>query len=271
MTVAERRHPSPIDRLQAYLRWSTRQGSAVVLAPPFTLFLHQGDAVAEDDCAIPDEPAGDPAALAALLAAFAAHGRRPRVTFLAEFAPGLASALRAAGFVEEARTQLLACTRDTLRTAPDVLGLTMVTLSAESALAEVREGLDANERGFNPRAVPPTDAEAEAFRRGLVENRAFTARLDGQPAGAGMFNPPHAGVAELVGITTLEPFRHRGVAAYLTAYAARTAFDLGVELVYLSTDNAVARRVYDRLGFRPYAVRLTYGYAESSERNRDTR
>ena len=56
-------------------------------------------------------------------------------------------------------------------------------------------------------------------------------------------NPPAHG-AELVGITTLEPYRRRGIGAYLTAYAARTAFSLGVDLVFLSTSNPAARRVY---------------------------
>ena len=73
-----------------------------------------------------------------------------------------------------------------------------------------------------------------------------------------MFNPPHASVTELLGIATVDDFRRRGVASYLSAYAASVAFERGVELVYLSTKNPAARRVYERLGFRPHAVLLFY-------------
>ncbi len=160
--------------------------------------------------------------------------------------------------VEERSVELLACTPESL-IAPqeEVAGLSMVTLDENSALDDVREGLDTNERGFDPGAEPVTHAQAQAFREGLVESRAFVARINGEPAGAGMFNPPYAGVSELVGIATLDAFRRRGVASYLNAYAGRIAFERGVELVYLSTDNPAARRVYQRLGFRPYAVVLS--------------
>ena len=48
-----------------------------------------------------------------------------------------------------------------------------------------------------------------------------------------------------------EPLRHPD--------APRSAFALGVELAFLSTTNPDARRVYERLGFQPYAVQLTFG------------
>ena len=73
-----------------------------------------------------------------------------------------------------------------------------------------------------------------------------------------MFNPPYAGVTELLGIATVDALHRRGVASYLSAYAAHTAFERGVGLVYLGTDNPAARRVYERLGFRPFAVLVFY-------------
>ena len=251
-----------ITRLQAYLRYSAQQQRQVVLVPPFTIFLRPGAEASEDDHAVPDEPLGDDIRqpLARVREAFEAHARRTRIRFLAEFAPRLAPALRAEEMVEESSVELLACTPDSLITPHEVPGLSMVTLDENSELADVREGLNTNERGFDPGAEPVTDAQARAFREGLVDSRAFIARLNEEPAGAGMFNPPHAGVTELVGIATVDAFRHRGVASSLSAYAARVAFEQGAELVYLSTDNPVARRVYERLGFRPYAVVLSYAY-----------
>ena len=266
MATIEGRRSTPVTRLQAYLRQHARRQAAVIPAPPFTIVLRQGDA-AMDAAAIPDAPVGGDlrAVLATLRAVMLPSQHQLRVAFIAELAPNLARALQTSGFEEMNRTQLLAATPDTLRPAPAVPGLTMVTLDARSSLADVREGLDTNERGFNPQAAPATDADAEEFRRGLVENRAFTARLHGAPAGAGMFNPPQAGVTELVGITTLAPFRRQGIGSFLTAYAAQTAFAFGIDLVYLSTNNPAARRIYERLGFRPYATHLVFRIPPSDE------
>ena len=250
-----------VTRVQAYLRYSAQQQHVQTISvPPFTLFLGPGGEASEDDHAVPDEPFGDDVreSLARLREAFEGRARRVRVRFLAEWAPRLAPALRAGGMVEERSVELLACTPDSLIPPPEVPGLTMVTLDAHTPLADVREGLDTNERGFDPRAEPVTEAQARHFRQGLVDSRAFTARINRQPAGAGMFNPPHAGVTELVGIATIDTFRRRGVASCLTAYAARVAFEQGVEFDFLSTGDAAARRVYERLGFRRFAALLFY-------------
>ena len=246
--------------VQAYLRYRAQQQSETIPIPPFTLFLRTGGEASEDDHAVPDPSLGDDVRepLARLRATCGARARLTRIRFLEEFVPDLVPALEVENMVQERSVELLACTPDSLIPPPEVPGLSMVTLDANSALPEVREGLDTNERGFDPRAEPATETQARAFREGLVESRAFIARIHGEPAGAGMFNPPYAGVAELVGITTVDTFRRRGVAAYLTAYAARVAFEQGVALVYLSTDNAAARRVYERLGFRPYAMLRSY-------------
>jgi GNAT superfamily N-acetyltransferase len=259
MLIAEHQ-PIVIERLQRYLRQAAQRQAEVVSVPPFTIVMRAG-ASGQEASAIPELPVGNEvrAIVPALQGAVPALGHSLHFTFLAEFAPDLASALQANGYEEVSRTQLLTCTASTLRPAPAVPSLTVVTLDASSSLDELREGLDANEQGFDPAAAPTTVAAAEEFRRELLANRAFTARLGDTPVGAGMFTPPVAGVTELVGITTLEPFRRQGIGAFLTAYAAQTAFALGVDLVYLSTSNPAARRVYDRLGFQPQATYLTFG------------
>jgi GNAT superfamily N-acetyltransferase len=251
---------SSITRLQAYLCHSAQQRCQSVPVPPFTIFLHPGGEASEEDHAVPDGPIGDHLRepLARLREAFEMRARRTRIRFLAEFAPHLASALPALGMVEERSVELLARTPDSLVPPREVPGLRMLTLDEDSALDDVREGLDTNERGFDARTEPVTHAQAQAFRSGLVDSRAFIACIDEVPAGAGMFNPPYAGVTELLGIATVDALHRRGVASYLSAYAAHTAFERGVGLVYLGTDNPAARRVYERLGFRPFAVLVFY-------------
>jgi GNAT superfamily N-acetyltransferase len=152
------------------------------------------------------------------------------------------------------RSAVFACTPATFRPAAEMPGLQFVVLSDQSTIAEIQEGLDANALGFDPAAAPATEAEALAFRAELIASRAFTAKLDGQPVAAGMFNPPIAGIAELAGITTLEPYRGRGIGAAVTSEIAREAFAHGVEIAILRTDNPVAHRVYQRVGFQPVAI-----------------
>jgi GNAT superfamily N-acetyltransferase len=174
-----------------------------------------------------------------------------------ELEPERAASLRDAAHGPITTRELLTCAPADLRTPPDVPGLTIVTLDATSPVDDVRAGLDANELGFDPSAAPASNAQAEHFRRGLVTNRAFVARVDGEIAGGGMFNPPIDGVAEIVGIGTLAAFRRRGVGAAVTARAAQTAFELGVDLVFLSTHDPGARRIYERLAFTLRATLLT--------------
>jgi hypothetical protein len=170
---------SSITRLQAYLRYCAQQQCQTVPVPPFTILLRPSAEAPEDDHAVADKPLGDDVRepLARSREAFKARARRTRIRFLAESAPRLAPALRTEEMVEERSTELLACTPESLISPHEVPGLSMATLDKNSALADVGEGLDTNERGFNPRAAPVTRAQAQAFREGLVDSRAFIARI----------------------------------------------------------------------------------------------
>jgi predicted GNAT family acetyltransferase len=163
------------------------------------------------------------------------------------------------------QSQVMICTPETYRSAPDVSGLAIITLSHESRVEEIWEGLDTNILGFDPQAQRATLQEAEEFRQGLMLSRAFTARLHEQPVGAGMFTDIQEGLTELVGITTLSPFRRRGIAAALTASMTHRAFRQGAILVFLIAANEQAGRIYEHVGFRPHATRVVYEVSVSSE------
>jgi len=250
-----------IDRLQSYMREMAREQYEAERVPPFTAFFHQRELLTYLNYAIPDEPAGGDLTepVARLRAAYRARHRRARLEFIEEFAPDLGPALRAAGLVEEARQPLMVCTPQSWRDPPAVPGLHIVMLTADSALELVKEHLATNERGFNPGSSSLySDEDAERFRRGLAQGRAFTAYLDGQAVGVGMFNPPRDSLAELVGIATLEPFRRRGIATAVTARLAREAFAMGVEVAFLTAADEAASRVYERAGFRRIGTMLAY-------------
>lgn len=91
----------------------------------------------------------------------------------------------------------------------------------------------------------------------------FLALVDGQPAGAGAFSAPYDLLTEVAGIATLERFRRRGIAAFVTGEAVRTAFEQGLEAAVLSAADERAGRVYEKVGFRPYATMLAYIDRES--------
>jgi ribosomal protein S18 acetylase RimI-like enzyme len=247
------------NRLHAYFRAIAADQHTCLVVPPFTLFLHPTRTEHDSNYAMPDsDPGDDLAAFADVRAAFVRAARIPSVQFVEAFAPRLGTTLSALGFHETARRELLACAPATYHPAAAVPDLSFVLLSHTSPLQVVQEGLDANARGFDPAAPPTTEAEASAFRDGLVTSRAFTAKLHDQPVGAGRFTTPIDGITELVGITTLAPYRGRGIAAALTSEIIRVAFSCGVDTVLLSTDNDRAYRVYQRIGFRPTATLVTY-------------
>jgi ribosomal protein S18 acetylase RimI-like enzyme len=154
-------------------------------------------------------------------------------------------------------TPLLVCTAETFCPAPPLPGLEYVVISSESSLEDVKEGLDTNELGFNPEAPATSLEDAEAFRAQLATSRAFIAKLNNEPVAAGMFTPPVDGIAELVGITTLVPYRGRGIAAALTSEIVRVAFAHNVDLAFLRTDSPIAYRVYERIGFSPVAALIS--------------
>ena len=247
-------------RLQEYLRFKAGQHHEVVPLLPFLLFFHETDTSPESNYAFLEGPGGDHLQdpLKKLPTLFTERHRIPRLQFIEESCKRLAQVLRSSGWTEQERSSVMICTPQTYQPAPHVSGLTIITLSQTSSIEEICEGLDANALGFDPHAQPATLQEAEEFRRDLLLSRAFTARLNGQLVGAGMFTDIHEEMTELVGIATLEAFRRRGIATALTAFMTQTAFSQGATLVFLIAANEQAGRVYERVGFRPQATFVVY-------------
>jgi predicted GNAT family acetyltransferase len=73
-----------------------------------------------------------------------------------------------------------------------------------------------------------------------------------------MYTAPLDGLTELVGGTTLEAYRRRGIGAAMVAAAAADAFGRGVEIVLLTAASEHASGVFQRAGFRLYGTGLAY-------------
>lgn len=247
-------------RLEVYMRRVATLQYDSVKVPPFLLFFHPHDPLVHFNYARPLEPVGgdlrDP--LTALRAVFMNRGRVPRFEFVEEFAPDLAPALREAGFVEEDRLHLMVCTPESLCSPPEVPGLEIALLGPDSPRSELRLFCTVQRQGFEGQGTA-SEAEGEALRRTLARGaRAFLARLDGRPAAAGIRMSALDGLAEIAGVATLEAFRRRGIATSLVGIAARTAFEEGVEACFLIAADERAGRVYERVGFGPFATVLIY-------------
>jgi ribosomal protein S18 acetylase RimI-like enzyme len=210
-------------------------------------------------------PGAEPTAreVAQLVAAFRERQLRPRVEFAVATAPAAEHALRAAGFTTEEVHRYLVCT------------------PASLVVPRPRPPVAAAAGGFVPRPrVPRTDEEfaaidaalSEAFGGEFGPSPEGAARLrrteegggavrfvpapGGGCAGAASCSAPAAGTGEVAGVGTRPAFRGQGVAAAVTAEVAAAMFARGAESVWLESSGDGSRRVYERLGFRPYGVRL---------------
>ena len=238
----------PIMRLQDFLRAIAAPGREVVEIPPFTAFFHGTDPLKYLNYAVPDADAapveGD---VERLRAAFRARERLPRLEWIEEAAPGVATALEAAGMREELRTPLMACAAEEL-VYPAVEGATVSPVEE----ADLRSFTNIQRVAFGGK--PLAEGEAASRPRG----GGVLARIGGEAVSAGQWTPVVDDYSEIVGIATAEPWRSRGLAGLVTAAAARAAFEAGASTCVLSPGNETAQRVYARAGFHRVATMLHY-------------
>lgn len=189
----------------------------------------------------------------ALVAAFARKHRTPRLEYVLDAAPGVASALTSAGFTPESRLPLLA--------AMELQGLPTLPPGLSFEIATVTSDL-----------LATAEAQNEAYGAGLAtaaDLRRLHATVDrggivglvrdlstGVIAAGGLCTPPKNGASELAAIGTRPAFRRRGIAAALTAELASAAIERGLGRVFLMALHDGERRIYERAGFRVVAEML---------------
>lgn len=245
------------ERIQAHMRAVARGQYEAETIPPFTAYFHPTDPLPYLNYAIPDEPPGDAASLAAPLAllrnAFRNRGRQPRFEFVEAVYPRLEATLAASGFSIEARPQLMVATPANRQAVPAVPGLTVQTLSRESSLASFVELLRVQRRAFGMGdSAAVTEKDAAWMRDGLAQGGCLVGRLGEEAVGIATFLDPRDGLTELAGIGTLEAHRRKGIGAALTAAALDAAFAAGASAAFLSAADARAGRVYEGAGFAAF-------------------
>jgi len=251
-------------RLETYMRRAAMLGREIVDVPPFVCLFNPRDPLRFFNYARPLEPVGAESdglgeSLITLREAFRARVRMPRFEFIEEFAPDLGPALAAAGFGLEDRYPLLVCTPETLCQTPLIDGPTITTLTPDSPAEDLLACMLVQKQAFGEFAgEPATEEDVNDLRGNLADEGAFLARLEGVPVAAMMYTSPLDGLTELAGGATLEAYRRRGIGAAMAAAATATAFERGVEVVFLTAASEYASRVYQRVGFRWYGTGLAY-------------
>jgi len=244
---------SAISHLQEFLRATAAPGREVVAVPPFTAYFTADDSLKYLNYAIPDgdvEP--EPEQVERLRDAFRSRERLPRLEWIEEAAPRVASALAAAGMEEELRTPLMSCSPEELvEPSADVPDLAVSALGPQ----ELREAVNIQRVAFGGQPLEPNEEPKAPSGGGVLARSGDTA------ASAAAWTPVVDGFSEIVGVATADEWRGRGLAGVVTAAAARAAFAAGAGVCILSPGNETAQRVYARAGFRRVATMLHWSDA----------
>lgn len=190
----------------------------------------------------------------ALVEAFRAVRRRPRLEYVVDCAPDLEALLLAAGFRVEARHDYLTCTAESHRAPDPADGFRL----AEPDTDEERAALvRAQNEAFGEGPVA-TAADVERTRRLQANGGVAVMAVDagGGCAGGGVAVPPTGGVSEVAGIAVREPYRRRGLAGAVTAGITGRLLARGADLAWLEAASDDSWRVYERVGYRPTGRRL---------------
>ena len=242
-------------RIQRFVVSHLRTRPKAVEVGPFVAGFDPGTASPHVNYASPQPGAVITAAdVDALVAAFGAAGRKPRLEYVTSSAPELEDLLLAAGFTVEARHRYLVCTPDRVSASPVPDGFVLAEPGTDRDRAELVAAL--NEAfGEAPEA---SEAAVAATRRtqerGGVVIAARTAA--GEPAGGGQAAPAVDGVSEVAGIGVRARFRQRGLGGAITGEIVRRAFAAGTEIAWLEAGGDDSGRVYERVGFVPAGRRL---------------
>jgi len=216
---------------------------------PFAVLFSERNPSPHANYAIPlDFAEPSPDEVAALIAAFRARERQPRLEFAPSAAPKLEEALLAAGFTAELRPPMM-----TRRPTPVVPTLELEGF--DIAPAETDQDLlghaTVQSEAFGGPS-PAGEADIVGLRRSLRRGGYVLVahcRATGAAAGAGAFMPPQNGVTEVTGIAVAERFRRRGLGEAMTGVLAEQAFRAGCSMAFLSAAGEAQSAIYARAGF----------------------
>jgi RimJ/RimL family protein N-acetyltransferase len=200
--------------------------------------------------AVPDEDARpSDADVDTLVKAFESRGLLPRLEYASGGAPALEEMLHRQGFSTEARLTIMICRPGEERLAEVPPGFKVVLARSDEDHADAIVVAD---QAYGEPGGTPDRTRIEGRRRQVQNGGAVVLARHlstGAPAGSGLFPVPRAGVTELAGVGTADAFRRRGVASAVTSCLLKSAFEAGVQLVWLTPEHVGSERIYARVGF----------------------
>lgn len=249
-----------ICKIQDYQQFYASLECQPVLCSKFTAYFHEMDSRPTSNFAIPNFPiiSDITRELQLLREQFTFRGLKPRIEFLAEYTPSLVNELRSCHFFEEMRAPLVCCRFDTFRDIESASSITIREITRSSPLSDVKSFLTVQRACFGLSTVY-SEADIAAYRDAVVASP-FLALLDDTPVGVVLLGPVYKGIAEVIGLATIQSFRRRGVATALLTTVFRRAFENGIELIFGSAGTEYSFRAMTKIGSFPFATLLGYGW-----------
>jgi len=235
--------------IQEYLRAVTARGRDTERIGPFLATFSRSSTNPFLNYAIPDVDA-EPSAheVEQLIRAYQGRDLRPRLEYISTCAPRVEAPLVAAGFVPEGSLALMTCRSGDEHELPAPPGIELVRPRSDEDLFDLRTVQ--HEAYGEPE--PPNWGDVEGVAANLrAGGMAVLARVPEtrEPVGAGEYTPALDGFSELTSVAVRTRFRRQGIAAAMTAWLLRVAFDAGVVVPFLMAKEA-EERIYTRAGFR---------------------
>lgn len=238
--------------IQDYLRAAVTGGRDVEHIGPFLATFSRSSTNRFLNYAIPDDGArpsiGD---VDRLIDAYERRGLHPRLEYITRCAPEVEDQLLTSGFTVEGRLALMTCHLGEEQGLPVPSGIELVQPKTDWELLNVR--VVQHEAYGEPETASPADGQrlANSLQAGGM---AVLARVQdtGNPVGAGEYTALIDGFTEITSIAVSAAFRRRGIAAAMTAWLLRTAFDAGATDPFLMA-NEPEERIYARAGFHTVA------------------
>ncbi|MDQ2745203.1 MAG: GNAT family N-acetyltransferase [Chloroflexota bacterium] len=235
--------------IQQYLRAVTARGRDIERIGPFQATFSRSSTNPFLNYAIPDDEAAPSAHdVEQLIRAYEGRDLRSRLEYITTCAPRVETPLVAAGFVTEGRLALMTCRSGDERELPAPPDIELIRPQTDEELFDLR--MVQHEAYRDPE--PPNHGDVEGVAVNLrAGGMAVLARVSEtrEPVGAAEYTPALQGFSELTSVAVRTRFRRRGIAAAMTAWLLRVAFDAGVAVPFLMADEA-EERIYTRAGFR---------------------
>lgn len=238
-----------------YIRVNATAGRQVEQVGPFLATFSAHTANPFLSYAIPVEGAvPTDAEVRALVRAFEARRRLPRLEYFPVLAPEVTARLEAADFTLERRIPLMVCVPGALRAVLCPAGVAVrFPASDVEYLGAVSAQRDAYRDIYEE--LEPVRPEDGASLRQLAEHGGVVVvavdEATGEAAGAGVCDIIHDGLGEVAGIGVRLRYRRRGIAAAIAHRLTDAAFAAGASSTFLTPAGPPEQRIYERVGYAP--------------------